>query len=145
MKVEVAGGSSAPNVPYQEEVAGASSVASFTSKPVSEEALRIALTAVRKIHSTWDRLEREANLILADSKVNENTRGDKIEGLLESRLEEGKKFDQLILQQEAQFAKGAKKVGEEAITFSAETVTQFDAIIKDIRKKQAALKNLFEL
>ena len=90
-------------------------------------------------------MERETNLVIDESKSNENTRGETLEVKLEAKVVEGKGLDAELRRHEAIFAKGYKKVSEDHVKASAETVTKIDDVIKDIRKKSAALKGLFSV
>lgn len=125
--------------------AAAPSEAESVGEPTTEEALKVAINAIRKAHSLFDKLERETTVVLEESRGNEYSGGCKLELTLTQQLKDGRKLDEQVRQYETSFAKGATKVRVDDIEASAKAVTGLTDVMAGVRKKTVALKGLFKL
>ena len=129
---------------------GASSVASDAEDARSDKGGRedarskIAVQAIRKWHSAWDRAHREYGALVARSADHPNTTGCKFERDLKDLCTEGEQLDKCLVALEEKYLRGVQFSNQELAT-GAETTAAMQAKIKEGGKKAAALRPWFKL
>ena len=75
--------SSSATMSSRASVTSSEDVSNIQGKPPVDEKTKLAIRHLRKQHSSWDRTKREFEGAVAESKMNDNTQGSKIEKELE--------------------------------------------------------------
>ena len=109
---------------------------------VDADTLKVAVTSLRKGHSSWDRMKRDWLAVICKSENHQNTRGCKFESDLKHLMEHGDKLDKKICAMEGKHLTGVKLNADDIKESSAMT-NELATIIKNGSKKANALKPWF--
>ena len=111
---------------------------------VATEAEKTCIACVRKAHSAWDRAARDHKSVCDRSKINDNTKGSKIESELEALQEIGKEIDATLQRYENKFLMGEPLTGDD-ISDAATQCHRMTDLLKKGSKLSSALKSWFRL
>ena len=110
----------------------------------AEKASKVAITQIKKAHSAWDRDRRDLAIIVEKSKGNDNTCGCRVQKQLEESLENGNALDEELLDCERS-TKHGHVLSTKEILRSSEAAKELAELIKNAKKKGAALKGMFSV
>jgi hypothetical protein len=115
-----------------------------TAKEKEDPRSKVAVQAMRKWHSAWDRNHREFAALIEKSMEHLNTKGCKFEKDLQVICDECSLVDKVLVQLEQKFLQGLPFTDDD-IKLGAAQTAEMQSKIKEGSKKAAALRPWFKL
>ena len=109
------------------------------------EKSKVAIQALKKGHSNWDRVKRDWQGVIKQSEACENTRGGKIENDLKNLISTCVEVDNKCMDIETSFGLKKGLLSDEAILSGSQLTSELVANIKVGPQKATALKPCFNV